>query len=181
MIYPAKTKIIYDTNLFHRTKSFRTWVTNLIRKFLSFMKSKDYYGTVFTLRNIIISFRHLNYFLTPFSASVCPEFIFPVSQSHKHKLPRQCSEHILHTCHKHHSAGKTVKFQCHPTRVHCLVYANFSYPTYLNESIFLTYNSQQNKTQSTDDWGTLCSQILEVHIHYHNAPYFIGCITPKQI
>jgi hypothetical protein len=99
--------------------------------FLSFVKSKVHYSIVFTLRNIIISFRHLNYFLALFSASVFPEFI-SVSKSHKHKLPRQCSEQILHTCHKHTSVGKT-KFQVHPNRVHCLVYTNFSYPTYLHE------------------------------------------------
>ena len=143
---------------------------------MSSMKSKVHYGIVFTLINIIISFRHLNYFLTLFFPSVFPEFIFPVSLSYNHKLQRQCPQQILsfqHTCHKHTSVGKTIKVQCHRTRVHCLVYTTFSYPTYLHESMFLTYNSQQNKTQSTYDLSTLCSQILELRIHYHNAPYFI--------
>jgi hypothetical protein len=128
--------------------------------FLSFVKSKDYYGIVSTLRNKLF---HSDISTIFWLCSLHQSSLNSYSQSHKvtnTKLPRHCSEQILHKCHKHTSVGKTIKFQCHPTRVHCLVYTNFSYPTYLHESMFLKYNSQQNKTQSTDDWGTLCSQIL---------------------
>jgi hypothetical protein len=79
MIYPANTKIMYDTNSFHKQNPWEPESLMWSGSFLSFVKSEDYYGIVFTLRNIIISFRHLNYFLTLFSASVFTEFIFPVS------------------------------------------------------------------------------------------------------
>jgi len=134
MIHPANTKIIYDTNLLHRTKPLRTWITHLIRKFLVFREIKGSLWHCFHLKiyNYFIQTSQLLY-----DSFLCislpwihmPSLMKSQPQSAKAVLwtDPPFPAHML----QHSSVGKTRKFQCHPNRVHCLVYSIFSYPIYL--------------------------------------------------